>query len=170
MLISQAWIGHPAALSGPMRTIAIAAHATHVLAAGTWIGGLVPLGFILARTRRAGNAAVAVADRALHRFSIVGMVAIALLLAGGWSMPTSRLGSPTAFAASAWGRVVAFKVVLFLAMIAGASVNRFVLMPRLSARPEATMASLARNIAFEQATGCLVLAAAALLGILTPPE
>jgi putative copper resistance protein D len=153
-----------------MRTIAIAAHATHVLAAGTWIGGLIPLALILARTRRAGRPAVAVFDRALHRFSIIGMAAIALLLAGGLVDASSRLGSPTAFVASAWGRVVVCKIVLFLAMITGASVNRFVLMPRLSARPEATMAGLARNIAFEQATGCLVLAAAALLGILTPPE
>jgi putative copper export protein len=129
----------------------------------------VPLGFVLMQARRPG-AETAAATRALHNFSIVGMVAVAAVLAGGVLDAYSRLGSLDAFVTTTWGQILACKIGLVLAMVAAALVNRFMLMPRLVARTEATMACLVRSIAFEQATAVLVLAAAALLGILTPPH
>ena len=170
LLASQAWIGHPAALVGAARSFVIAAYGVHVLAAGIWIGGLVPLGLVLAFARRGGAKAVAVAQHALRRFSTVGMIAVAVLLAGGIINAFSRLGSLAAFTNSAWGQVLAFKILVFLALIAGASVNRFMLLPLLAKRPATTLAGLARSIAIEQALGLSALAAAALLGILAPPQ
>jgi putative copper resistance protein D len=170
LLASQAWIGHPASLPPSTRIFAIAAYVVHVLAVGSWIGGLLPLGFVLAGARRAGGEAVVAAGRAVHRFSAAGMAAVAALLAGGMVNAYFRLGSLAALATTAWGRLLACKIALFLALVAVAFVNRFVLLPRLPARPEPTMASLARGIVFEQVAGLLALAVAALLGILAPPQ
>jgi putative copper resistance protein D len=169
LLASQGWIGHPAAIAGTERDLVIAAYIVHVVSAGIWIGGLVPLAVLLVSARRVGGKAVAAADLALHRFSAVGMVAAAGVLAGGIVNAYSRLDSLAAFANSDWGRVLACKIVLFLGLIGFASINRFILLPRLAARPEPTMASLARSIAFEQVAGVLALFAAAWLGILMPP-
>lgn len=170
LLVSQAWIGHPASLPASERSIVIAAYAVHVLGAAVWLGALLPLGFLVVRARRGGDAARCTAEFALRRFSPVGMIAIASILLGGVVNAISRASSFDAFAASTWGQIVILKIAIASAMIFVAALNRFVLMPRLSEQAEIATARLARNIAFEQAAGLLILAAAALLGVFHPPH
>jgi putative copper export protein len=60
------------------------------------------------------------------------------------------------------------KVFVFMALIILAGANRFFLMPRLPS-DGGVLERLARNVALEQACGLVILAAAAVLGILAPP-
>jgi putative copper export protein len=105
---------------------------------------------------------------ALYRFSAVGMLAIAIILAGGLINAWARWNSLDALVASAWGKVLIIKALGFIALVALATVNRFVLMPRLAAARSAPT-RLTRNVVAEQVTGLAILAAAAILGVLPPP-
>jgi putative copper resistance protein D len=164
LLVSQAWIGHPAASTGSARNFVIAGYALHVLGAGAWLGGLLPLGLML-RVRNAGNARV---EAALYRFSTLGMFAIAIILGGGLMNAWARWNSVDALVASAWGKVLVAKALGFACLVALAFANRFALMPRLP-RADAVRAKLTGNVVAEQAVGLAILAAAAILGILPPP-
>jgi putative copper resistance protein D len=166
LLVSQAWIGHPAASTGDERNFIVAGYALHVLGAGAWLGGLVPLWLMLRQPERPPDQVV---QFALHRFSAVGMLAILSVLAGGLINAWARWNSFDVLVASAWGKVLIAKALGFAALLALACANRFVLMPRL-AEAGALRASLARNVLAEQAVGLAVLAAAAVLGILPPPS
>ncbi|MBV9393297.1 MAG: copper homeostasis membrane protein CopD [Methylobacteriaceae bacterium] len=165
LLVSQAWIGHPAAATGAERNLIIAGYALHVLGAGAWLGGLVPLSWMLRERERARGDEV---EFALQRFSAVGMLAILSILAGGLVNAWARWNSFDVVLSSAWGKILIVKAVGFVALLALAFANRFVLMPRL-AETGALRGKLARNVAAEQALGLAVLAAAAVLGILPPP-
>jgi putative copper resistance protein D len=163
LLISQAWIGHPAASTGGERNIVILGYALHVLGAGAWLGGLLPL-WLITRVRNSEDRAI---DVVLRRFSAVGMFAIAIILAGGLINLWARWNSLDALVASAWGKVVLAKVLGFVVLVALAMMNRFVLMQRFA--QASSRARLTRNVVAEQAGGLAILAAAAVLGILPPP-
>jgi putative copper resistance protein D len=167
LLVSQAWIGHPAASIGGERNLVILGYALHVLGAGAWLGGLMPL-WLMLRPRDADPARAANVKSALYRFSVVGMFAIAIILAGGLINVWARWSSLDLLLASAWGKVLIVKLLGFIALVGLAVANRFVLMPRLAQQPSAR-GQLIRNVVMEQAGGLAILAAAATLGILPPP-
>ena len=63
----------------------MASDAAHLLAAGAWLGGLLPLGFVLLVSRGAMEPARPMdLDPALLRFSGMGYVAVATLLGTGF--------------------------------------------------------------------------------------
>src|SRR5207249_1713637 len=74
---------HAAAIaSGTM--LGVASDVTHLLGAGVWLGGLVPLALLLrAATREAGADARPCAVRAARRFSRAAMIAMLVLMASG---------------------------------------------------------------------------------------
>ncbi|AZG78957.1 CopD family protein [Methylocystis rosea] len=169
LLISQAWIGHPASLPGGAgRLVVIFAYALHVLGAAIWLGALIPLGLLVDRAR-CDASALPVAEFALRRFSPVGMGAIVAILLGGLINLASRVDSFETLAASGWGQIAMSKAAIIAGMIAAAAINRFVLMPRLFAAPRQSVAALARSIVFEQAAGLLILAATAFMAVFHPP-
>jgi putative copper resistance protein D len=144
--------------------------ALHLLGAATWLGGLPPL-LILLRMQRNGWVAAPIVAATLRRFSTLAAAGVAALVLGAavnaWFMvPT--LGYLTE---SAYGRMVAAKLVLLAAMLAMAAHNRFVLVPRLGAggggSARAT-AALFRNAALELAAGCAVLLIVSVLGVTSP--
>ena len=134
------------------------------LLAGAWLGGLLPL----LLTVRGQNERDRAADFVLRRFSALGMLAIAIILAGGMVNSWAHWSSFEALIASAWGKVLIAKVLGFAVLVALAAINRFVLMQRF-VRDAPSRARLTRNIVAEQAGGLAILAAAAVLGILPPP-
>jgi putative copper resistance protein D len=80
------------------------------------------------------------------------------------------VGSFGALVTTPYGRLLAAKIALFLVMIGLALVNRFRLMPRLSASEAATapLRTLARSVLAEQAIGLAILAVVAVLGTWPP--
>jgi putative copper resistance protein D len=165
LLVSQAWVGHAAA-SGAEAWIVVLGYALHVLGAGVWIGGLVPLELVLRESN--GQTGEAYLDRALYRFSQTAMIAIAAILAGGLINVWARWRSLEALLASTWGQLVLLKMILFAALLALAIQNRFVLMPRLLANV-GSRRHLVGNVVIEQLGAIAILGAASLLGITAPP-
>jgi putative copper resistance protein D len=168
LLISEAWIGHAAMGQGWGR---LAAQSVHLLAGGAWIGGLVPLGVIVRRAWRTREPdAVRLARAALMRFSDLGVGAVAAVIATGALNTAVLVGAPEGFT-SAYGEVLIVKILLVLAMVALATVNRLYLMPRLGLEARASapiLRGLSRNILVEQGLGILVLAAVSVLGVINP--
>jgi copper resistance protein D len=168
LLASLGWVGHAAMDEGA----ALIAHGlnqtVHLLAAGLWLGGLVPLGCVLRQARQSqGSCEISFACNALQEFSQVGYVAVALLAVTGIVNTVLLVGSLGAAFGSGYGRLLGFKILLFLAMAAIALFNRFRLAPRISDNP-ASLALLGRTVALEQGLGLAVLAIVSVLGTWPP--
>lgn len=165
LLTSQARIGHPAASTGAEGWFVTAAYAAHVLGGGAWLGGLAPLWFVVRQqtAKQADNDAFV-----LHRFSNMGFVAIGLILAGGGVNLWARWDFREPLFNSEWGKVLLAKAMMLLALLTLATINRLVLTPILLRNTRARK-RIVNNVVFELGLGLLILAAAAILGILPPP-
>jgi putative copper resistance protein D len=166
-----AWSGHAAGMEGTDGTIHLCSDMVHVVAAGAWLGALWPLSLLLAAARRAGDPmSVAIADQATRRFSVLGMISVAAILATGVVNTFEILGAAAFTIAAAYNRLLLAKIVLFFAMVAIAAFNRQRLTPRLSGVNDhrRAMARLQWNSLAEAALGLIILAIVAVLGRMTP--
>jgi copper resistance protein D len=161
VVATLAGVGH-AAHAGIPDEIAIGAKAAHFLAAGAWLGGLVPLGHVLRRATAGEPVWAAFAWQALPQFSAVGYFAVNFILLSGIVLAWSHVDSLGAFVGTAYGRVLIGKIVLFLLMTAIALRNHYWLMPARS------LPALMRSVGQEQAVGVAILLAAAWLASLPP--
>lgn len=163
-----ALVGHAGATPGATGRIHLASDMVHLLAAGAWLGTLPALALLLARARRADNAAwwgeYAVA--VTRRFSLLGMISVIALLASGIINSWNLLGGPRDLVTTGYGRLLLFKVGLFAVMLCIAAVNRFHLTPRLPAA--GPLRALARNSWAETALGLCVLLIVGALGVMSP--
>ncbi len=132
----------------------VVSHAVHLLAAGAWLGGLLPLSAAIA----AGNTGAPV------RFGRLAIAAVALLTASalwqGWSLGgglPGLLGTP-------YGHLLLLKSAGFAAMLALAAWHRWRLVPALPR----TRRVLAISVLADTALGLAVLALAAILGGMEP--
>jgi putative copper resistance protein D len=83
-LATLAWAGHAAGTKGLPGDIHRAGDVVHLLAAGAWLGGLVPLALLYSHARRAHDPAwAAIARAATLRFSSLGMTSVAAILVSG---------------------------------------------------------------------------------------
>lgn len=170
-LAALAWGGHGAADAGAAGAVHTVADVIHLLAAGVWLGALLCL-FL----RMAAGGAPEPLHRALKGFSGVGSWAVAAILASGlvnsWFLvgPGHLAGLVT----TAWGVVLMAKLVLFLAMLGLAALNRWRLTPRLEAAlagdPRSAIRALRRSVVVESLLGLLVLGLVSILGVLPPPS
>ena len=105
----------------------------HLIAAAAWVGGLLPLAFMLAATDQASSLAVA---RAVSlRFSAYGIVAVGALFFTGAINTWYLAGSIRALTETDYGHLLLIKIALFLVMLGLATVNRLWLTPALAATP-----------------------------------
>ena len=133
----------------------------HLLCGGFWIGGLGVLAAIMALRPEAPRLL-----KALGLFADWAMIAVALLVLTGLINAATILLGGEGHPAQTYLTVLGVKLVLVLAMVALALGNHFRLMPRL-AKPQ-TRLILRGNITWELGLGLLVIALAALLGLLPP--
>ena len=159
-MLLHALVGHAAGPSS-LRGVNLLVQWLHLLAVGTWIGGLVWLLAGLRGRERPEQAASAV------RFSklaapVLGLVAVtglsrALHLAGGWQ---GLLDSP-------YGRFLDVKVALFGGLVLMGALNRFRVVPTLvdGAR---RLDALRRNVRGEVVLAACILAVTAVLSQLPP--
>ena len=108
-----AWAGHAAGGLGSEAIIHPAADVLHLIAAAAWVGALVPLVVLLAATGAQPNA-LDIARAATLRFSIVGMIAVATLLASGIINSWYLVGSVAALLGTYYGKLLLLKLALFL--------------------------------------------------------
>jgi putative copper resistance protein D len=171
LLVSLAWVGHAVEGRGPVRLVHQINQMLHLLAAGLWLGGLLPLAWLLGRARSpSGTEWTAIAREVVPRFSQVGYVAVALLAATGALNTLLLVGSTRALVDTPYGRLLGLKILLFLAMVGLALFNRFRLLPRLQREPQdlRVAAALTRTILCEQGLGLVILAVVSVLGTWPP--
>lgn len=163
LLASLGLVGHAAMQAGAAGAAQRLNQAVHLLAAGAWLGSLPPL--VLCLRRGEGNARHR-ADVAttLRRYSGVGEIAVALLVASGLVNTALTLGGWPIDFSSPYQTLLAAKIAIVAAMIVIALINRYVLTPRIATRSRAlTIACLA-----EIALGLIALALVSVFAILAP--
>jgi putative copper resistance protein D len=171
LLASLAFTGHVRATTGLSRIAHTMSDAVHLLTAGLWLGGLLPLSILVVQAVGGSEAAIGIGE-VLTRFSRTATAAVALLvltgLVNGWFL----VGSLRALVETTYGQLLLVKVALFLLMALLASLNRFVVTPRLAVLSGGERTTLLRRLHLqvfcEQVLGCVVLAIVSLLGTLEP--
>ena len=159
----EAGHSHAFAMS-PGPSALLLSQALHLLAAGAWLGGLLPL-FMVVR-----EAPLDVTAFAARRFSALGLVSVAILAATAmFPRAAGCLGGLPGLTGTAYGAVLLTKGTLFVVLIALAASNRFRLTPAL-VRPdgERVRRALVQSIAVETAIGLCVVLAAGVLSSLEP--
>lgn len=171
ILVTLAWAGHGAADEGVDGVIHLGGDLLHLLAAGLWLGGLIPFALLLAAARRASDAdAVAVARATTRRFSTLAFASVGVLLAAGIVNTWYLAGNAPALLGTTYGQLLLLKIALFAIMLLIATINRLRLTPRLDGDTGALRAivQLRRSALLETAIGLGVLVLVGLLGIMPP--
>jgi copper resistance protein D len=167
-----AWSGHAAGGLGGEAMLHPAADVLHLIAAAAWVGALPPL-IVLFAAAGTDDASLAMARTATERFSILGIASVGTLLATGIVNTFYLVGSVPALYGTAYGRLLLVKIALFLAMVAIAAVNRFLLTPQLVqhaniAASHDALRRLRRHAAIEALAGAIIIAIVAALGTMPP--
>jgi putative copper export protein/mono/diheme cytochrome c family protein len=171
-----AWAGHGAATPDAIGDVQLTGDVLHLVAAGIWIGGLLPLTAVLVIAHRAGDVrSISIAAEATRRFSVLGVVSVLTLLVSGIINTYVLAGSIPALVGTPYGRLLLIKIGLFIAMVLIAVINRQSLTPRLASAAagepsmaQGTLTHLVRNSLTELALGLAILAVVGALGILIP--
>ena len=166
LLGSLAWAGHGQETS----TWHLIADVLHLLVAGFWPAGLLPLALLLNKLRQTTapicwNMVAALA----HRFSTLSLVSVALLVATGFINSWFLVGSFSNLLEQTYGRWLLAKIILFGFAVSIGAVNLLRLKPRLTLEnAEVTAAQLRFNIRVELFLGVVIVIIVAVLGILPP--
>jgi len=156
MLLAQAATSHAAAqLNG--RAPLMLADLLHMAAAAAWIGGIP---YLLLALGRAGDGAAQA--RIGRRFSLIALGAVAVLIAAGLGMAVPYIGSLDAIYGTAYGVMVATKVLLLLGLLLLGGMN-YLLVERVRRAPGTPVLRLKRFAEVEIGLGFTVLFAAASL-------
>src|SRR5262249_42200932 len=113
LLASLAWCGHAVGTVGVKGLLHLAADALHLLAAGAWLGGLVPLALVLAAARRAHDQWAEFVPTIVRRFSLMGIVSVATLIATGAVNAWILVGAWRGLIETSYGRVLLAQLGLF---------------------------------------------------------
>jgi len=171
-----AWAGHAAASadSDIEGTVHLTADILHLVAAGAWVGSLVPLAVLLgAAWRVSDQSSVAMAREATLRFSTLGIASVGTLLATGIVNSWVLAGSVHALFGTDYGRLLMVKTALFVLMLLIAAINRLRLTPRLVqkldfAGAQDALRQLRTNSLIEATLGSIILIIVGVLGTLPP--
>jgi putative copper resistance protein D len=127
-------VGHAVMRAGVLGWLNRLSHVMHILAAGFWVGSLVP---VIASLRLTNDqAASANALLALRRFSSLGQIPVAIVLVTGVVNSWLVLGVlPNG--SSPYQALLLAKITLVAVMVALALANRYVLLPRFDTAPYA---------------------------------
>jgi copper resistance protein D len=161
-IVLQAAHSHAYAMEhGP--SLLLASQALHVMAAGAWLGGLVPL-LILLR-----GATDAVTTQALRSFSNLAALCVIFLAATATIQGWHLAGGFTGLTGTPYGWILLLKTALFGTLVGLGALNRVRLAPALvGGDGPAPRQALIRTIAVETVLGLLVVFAASGLSGLEP--
>jgi putative copper resistance protein D len=171
LVASIAWTGHAASTPYTLGYLHLASDALHLTAASAWIGGLLPLAFLLGAIRCHVDWTSLELD-AIKRFSTLGIASVATLILSGFFNAWILVGSFRGLIVTGYGQLLMLKLAAFAVMLAFAAFNRFVLTPRLAlssdqARQDALRA-LSRSTRIEIVLGLSIFAIVGVLGTLHP--
>jgi putative copper resistance protein D len=165
LLASLGLVGHAAMQTGAEGALHRANHAVHLMAAGAWIGGLVPFAMCLRAYQRDDLRKDAV--RAMAGFSFWGQLIVAAIVLTGVVNIALTSHRPPLPPTTPYRALLVAKLVIVAIMIALALFNRFVLAPRLKTSANALATLRATSLA-EIALGCVVIALVSVFALLDP--
>src|SRR3984957_7902480 len=165
LLASLGLVGHSAMQTGAEGALHRANHALHLMAAGAWIGGLVPFALCLRAYQRDDLRRDAVG--AMASFSFWGQLIVAAILLTGVVNIALTSHHPPLPPTTPYRALLVAKLVIVATMISLALVNRFVLAPRLKTSANALTTLRATSLA-EIALGCVVIALVSVFALLDP--
>jgi putative copper resistance protein D len=165
LLGSSGLVGHSTMLEGPLGWLNRSSHVVHLLAAGFWLGSLLP---VLLTVRSLGDPKwFGEASLALRRFSFAGHLAVLAIVLSGAINTWLILGSWPMNPASPYDALLLAKISLVAVMIGLALINRYALVPRLRAYPSSAIL-LGSITGAEIGLGLVVLGLVSVLGLLDP--
>jgi putative copper resistance protein D len=175
-MASFAWTGHGAMDEGLAGLTHLVADLIHLGAAGVWLGALVAMAVLAMRRRVAEDpTAMQALHDGLKGFSGIGTAVVALLVLTGlvnsWFLiGLDHLGQ---ILQSIYATTLGIKLLVFVAMLGLAALNRYRLTPRLGrglvdGAPASALDGLRTSIVMETAGGLVVLGLVAVLGTLPP--
>ncbi|MFW5326193.1 copper homeostasis membrane protein CopD [Pseudomonas aeruginosa] len=173
-LSTLAWTGHGAMDEGNRRYIHFASDIFHLLAAGGWLGALAAFALLLRAKILNGEQEVRILSRVLTGFESAGaLIVVSLVITG--AVNYLFIVGPTldGIAISTYGALLSLKVLLFVAMLALATLNRFHLSPLLarsiqSGEYDGAVNVLRRSMAIEFSVAIIIVCLVAWLGTLSP--
>jgi copper resistance protein D len=165
LLLTMPLAGHASMQQGLVGLLHRFNDSLHLLAAGAWVGALVPLLLILGRIDQPDWQHAAA--QALRSFSLAGHFAVAIVLTTGVVNALLVLGHLPMDWTSPYQGLLAAKIALVLIMLSLAVLNRYILVPRLRRRPAACRALLAATLV-EIGIGLAVLGLVSAFGLLDP--
>ena len=158
----QGVIGHAGATAGAIGDGLVLSEFLHLLAAGLWLGALIPLWISLRMLPSTAAAAVC------ERFSPIGLACVLVLAGTGFAQALELIGSLPALLGTAYGHIALLKIALFLMALALAALNRLWLTDRLATDgPGARRQSLV-SVSIETVIGLAIVMAAAFLASQVP--
>ena len=165
-LIALVWAGH--AHASNRSAWLLPTDALHVLAAGAWPGGLLPLAWLLTRARR-DPLLIPAAIIITRRFSRVSVIAVGILAFSGLLNSCGLVGMLPALWSSPYGRLVLGKVALFAGMVWLGALNRKIISPTSGTFHSGILARLWRNVSWECGLAVAVLLVTEALVMNAPP-
>ena len=167
-----AWTGHAASTPGELGNLHLAADALHLVAAASWIGGLVPLvlllvavGGMMSPHRHRSRATRPGGFR--HWASSASATLVGTGVVNSWIL----VGSFRGLFVTEYGQILILKIVVFALMLAFAAINRLSLTPQLavaSGKQREAVRRLTRNSIVEIVLGFSIFAIVGMLGTLHP--
>jgi copper resistance protein D len=165
LLASLGLVGHAAMQTGAEGALHRANHAVHLMAAGAWIGGLVPFAMCLRAYERDDLRKDAV--RTMAGFSFWGQIIVAAIVLTGVANIALTSHRPPVPPTTPYRALLVAKLVIVATMILLALFNRFVLAPRLKTSANALATLRATSLA-EIALGCIVIALVSVFALFDP--
>jgi copper resistance protein D len=171
---SLAFSGHGEEGLGLERYVHLASDFLHLIAAGLWLGGLIPLAALLALLSRFREQFwITAVCEAASRFSTLGILAVGMLLTTGVINTSFLVGGIQNLIDTSYGRLLGFKIALFVAMVCLAGINRLHLLPRLCGEAKIdqtvlTVRQLLRGVLAELTLGFGIILIVGMLGIIAP--
>jgi len=161
LLVSLACVGHASAVGGIAGAVRIAVMAIHLLFAGAWLGGLLPL---IAALRAPG----AETERTLRAFGQMAIGAVAALATTGLIIAAAVVSLAGGPPGKTYLITFGVKLALVLGLGVVASINRWGLTPLAAHDPVKARRMLWWTLAVEQSLALALLATVAQLGLLDP--
>lgn len=155
-------IGHAGATAGAIGDGLVLSESLHLLAAGIWLGALLPLLISLRDLTPAQAAAVC------ERFSPIGLACVLVLAGTGFVQGLELIGSLPALFGTTYGQIAVLKITLFLLALALAAYNRLWLTDRLTAGIGGARQRLQASVFVETCFGLAIVTAAAFMAS-SPP-
>lgn len=174
MLATFTLAGH-AVTAGGAKVLTISFDLAHLVAAATWGGGLAYFALIPWR-ELAGEEGVPVIHRAVRRFSVQGLAAVAVLAGTGLFISLQRLYGLMAIVETRYGLALLWKLGFLAGVLILAGKNLFVIRARLrravmeGTAADAAVNSLRQRVGVEAAGVLIIVMAAGYMSTQPPPD